>query len=172
MAEALVEQWLGIGVVVEIEKLPWQEILTERLLPRQFDGVMLSWETPLGRDRYATWHSEAAAEGGGNLFGLRNQVVDELLQTLRFESDADSIATAASSLQEMIAELQPCLFVCESGRIIWTRERAIETARSSPDGGYQISEPGIGKAGLERVRPWWVRKEPEWKQGSEEAVEP
>lgn len=172
MAEALVEQWLGIGVVVEIEKLSWQEILTERLLPRQFDGVMLSWETPLGRDRYATWHSEAAAEGGGNLFGLRNQVVDELLQTLRFESDADSIATAASSLQEMIAELQPCLFVCESGRIIWTRERAIETARPSPDGGYQISEPGIGKAGLERVRPWWVRKEPEWKQGSEEAVEP
>ncbi|MDF1862185.1 MAG: ABC transporter substrate-binding protein [Verrucomicrobiales bacterium] len=172
MAEALAEQWLGVGVVMEIEKLSWQEILTERLLPRQFDGVLLSWETPLGRDRYSTWHSEAIAEGGGNLFGLRNQVVDELLQTLRFESDASSLAIAASRLQEMVAELQPCFFVCESGRIIWTRERAIETARPSPDGGYQISEPGIGKAGLERVRPWWVRKEPEWKQESEETPEP
>lgn len=162
LAEALAEQWSGVGVVVVVKELSWQEILTDRLATRNFDGILLSWEVPKERDRYSTLHSDAIKEGGGNLFGLRNQIVDELLTKLREETDEASVAAAADQLQEEVAELQPCFFVCESGRILWIRSRSVEVARPKGDGTYSVAEPGIGKAGLESVRPWWVRRAPEW----------
>jgi peptide/nickel transport system substrate-binding protein len=157
LARALQNQWAAIGVVVEIEALPWEKILNERLLTRDFQGVLLSWEIPLKRDRYETWHSNGIEEGGGNLFGLRNQVVDELLSNLREEEDPDAAKALAHRLQDEIAALQPCFFIGQSGRIITLRDGAIEVVRPM-DGKDPIRSPaGIGKAGLERSRPWWAR---------------
>jgi len=170
LARALVDHWSGVGVVVEVQELPWQEILTDRLVSRNFDGVLLSWEVPLEKDRYSTLHSNAIEEGGGNLFGLRNQVVDELLLKLREETDDTSVTSAAHELQEEIAGLQPCFFVCETGRIVWIRTRAIELARPIGGGEYTSVEPGIGKAGLERARAWWIRRSPEWTENEKKLL--
>jgi hypothetical protein len=153
-----------------VQELPWQEILTDRLVSRNFDGVLLSWEVPLEKDRYSTLHSNVIEEGGGNLFGLRNQVVDELLLKLREETDDTSVTSAAHELQEEIADLQPCFFVCETGRIVWIRTRAIELARPIGGGEYTSDEPGIGKAGLERVRAWWIRRSPEWTENEKKLL--
>ncbi len=158
LATALAEQWSAVGVTVQVELLPWAELLSERLATRDFDAVLLSWEVPLERDRYATWFSEGGGSGGGNLWGLRNQVVDELLRKLRYTEDPEDLKSVAAELEAEIAALQPCLFVCDTGRKIWYREGAIEVVRPNSDGGMSISSMGIGKAGIERVRPWWVRQ--------------
>ncbi|MEM1442697.1 MAG: hypothetical protein AAGF67_10160, partial [Verrucomicrobiota bacterium] len=88
---------------------------------------------------------------------LRNQVVDELLMNLREESDEEEIKALAQGLQEEIAALQPCLFLGQSGRILTVRDEAVEVVRPLERRPALRSAVGIGKAGLERSRPWWVR---------------
>ncbi|MEM6916020.1 MAG: ABC transporter substrate-binding protein [Verrucomicrobiota bacterium] len=157
LVEALQNQWSAIGVVIEVDRISWKKLLNERLLSRDFEGVMVSWEIPLRRDRYETFHSRGIEEGGGNLFGLRNQVVDELLINLRDESDDEEVTALAHRLQKEIAALQPCLFLGQSGRILTVREGAVEVVRPQERRPALRSAVGIGKAGLERSRPWWVR---------------
>lgn len=158
LAKSLQSQWAEIGVVVEIDSVSWEFLLNERLLPRSFEGVLLSWEIPLKRDRYETFHSRGIEEGGGNLFGLRNEVVDELLTKLRDEEDASQLSALAHRLQNQIGALQPCLFLGQSGRIMTLREGAVEVLRPQEGRDPVRSPAGIGKAGLEQSRPWWVRR--------------
>lgn len=157
-ATALAEQYSALGVEVRIEPLTWDEIVTKRLPNREFDAVLLSWELPLERDRYTTWHS-SGIESGSNFFGLRNQVVDELVSDLRYEPDLLQVKRITADLQKEIMALQPCLFIAESGRKLMVREDALHVLREGV-GGELVKQPvGVGKAGLERSRPWWVRKE-------------
>jgi peptide/nickel transport system substrate-binding protein len=155
LAEALAEQWSGIGIEVEVEPLPWQELLTERLPHRDFDAVMVSWEIPLGRDRREAWHSAASGPGGGNLSGLRDAEVDKMLDQIRSEPDPVKVMSAIASFQRAIAARQPCLFLCDTGRILTLRAGALE---SRAPGAAAPSPLAIGKAGLAEVRPWWVKK--------------
>jgi len=168
LARSLANQWAAIGVAVEIEPRPWSEILEDRLRPRDFDAVMLTWELPRERDRWATWHSGSAGGGGGNVFGLESATVDERVERLHYATEPEAVERAATRLQREIARLQPCLFVCDSGRILWLRENAIEVRRPGETGEEGGSEPAVGELGLERVRPWWVRKD----GGPEEAIFP
>jgi peptide/nickel transport system substrate-binding protein len=170
-AAVLAEQWAGVGVRVEVELLGWSELLTSRLLTREFDAVMLSWEIPFERDRYQVWHSSEAGPGGGNLSGLRNESVDELLEQLRSVEDAAEVRRVAESLQKAIAEVQPCYFIGETGRILTVRSESLVVYRPSTAAvnGGKVLPLGIGKSGLEGVRPWWVRPETlrEWGLNSE-----
>jgi len=159
MAESLAEQWGGIGVKVELKFESWNDLVGNRLLTREFDAVLLSWEIPLERDRYAVWHSSGVGPGGGNFSGLRNQTVDQLLEKIRYETDESIVKSHTSRLQKEIADLQPCFFVCESGRILTVRTGGMAVRRPSSVG-QERSEPLTGgNVGLEQVRPWWVRED-------------
>ncbi len=167
MAEKLAEQWSAIGAIVEVEPLSWVEMLTERLSTREFQALLISWEIPLERDRYLTWHSQGNAPSGGNLFGMRNQLVDESVLRLRTEENSDLFPLLGSKLQESIAELQPVLFLCDTGRILYLRSGAVEMARPMESGAVKRAEVHVGKAGLARNRLWWVRAEKEPREKEE-----
>lgn len=159
LAEGLANQWAAVGIVVNVERLSWNEILGKRLSAREFDGLLLSWELPFERDRYTTWHSSEAVEGGANFCGLRNDVVDSCVEKLRYEEDNKEVLKLTERLQREIARVQPCLFLCDSGRILSVRKDGIVVVRTGVNGERAIGPLGIGKAGLESSRPWWVRKE-------------
>lgn len=160
-AAALAEQWAGVGVRVEVEFLAWNELLADRLLTREFDAVMLSWEIPFERDRYHVWHSSGAGPGEGNLSGLRDEKVDGILEKLRSVEDPAEVKAAAENLQKAIADLQPCFFIGDTGRILTMRSEALEIYRAAPasETGGNVEPLAIGKSGLGGVRPWWVRRE-------------
>lgn len=157
IAAALADQWAGVGVTVVVEPMSWSEILTKKLMERDFDAVMLGWELPFERDRLSAWHSASIGEGGGNICGLRNQIVDEILERLRFESDPEAVRTLTGRLNGEIGGLQPCFFVCDSGRILSLRRGGIGVVRNAETEELNFQPVGIGKAGLHNVRPWWVR---------------
>lgn len=150
LASALAEQWAAVGVEAKVELAPWEELILQRLPERAFDAVLLSWKLPPGRDRREVWHSAAA----GNLSGLRDAEVDALLDRLRDESDPVVLTETTAALQRAIAALQPCLFVCDSGRIVTLRTGALEMHLPRAEGAVPIA---VGKEGLEATRPWWVR---------------
>lgn len=159
LANGVAEQWAALGVTVKVERLPWARILSERLSTRDFDGVLLSWELPFERDRFTTWHSSEAGEGGANFCGLKNDVVDSCVEELRYEREEEKVHELTERLQREIARVQPCLFLCDSGRIISVRKDGIVVVRTGVGGERNVVPLGIGKSGLESSRPWWVRKE-------------
>lgn len=154
LAGALAEQWAAVGVGVEVQALPWEEVL-QRLPSRDFDAVMLSWKLPFSRDRRQVWHSSAAGPGGGNLSGLRDGQIDALLDRLAQETDPAALARTTSELQGALAALQPCFFVCDTGRLVTLRAGAVAMR---PPGAASPEAIALGKGGLEASRPWWVRK--------------
>lgn len=158
LARAVCEQWNKAGIECQLEPLDWSEILSNRLANRKFEAVLLGWELPFERDRYTTWHSSEAGPRGGNFCGLRNQVVDELLEEIRSERALEKVKLSTARLQKEIGDLQPCFFLCDTGRIITLRRKAIEVVREGLDGQIKAEPVNIGKSGVERVRPWWVRK--------------
>lgn len=156
-AEELAAQWAALGVKVEIDPVSREVMMSERLATREFDALILNWELPLERDRYTTWHSSGIGNGS-NLFGLRNQLVDETVTKLRYEEDNIHVKRLTSRLQKEIADLQPCFFIGDSGRLITVRAESLEVIREGVGGEPIVQRLGVGKAGLERSRSWWVRK--------------
>lgn len=159
MAEALAEQWGAVGVKVEIELENWSDLVSKRLLNREFDAALLSWEIPFERDRFAVWHSSGVGAGGGNFSGLRNRAVDQLLEKIRFETNPVLVKTHTSRLQKEIADLQPCFFIGESGRILTVRPGAIKVLSPGQKSGENPLPLDPKKLRLEQSRPWWVRQE-------------
>lgn len=165
-AEELAAQWAALGVRVELDPVSREVMMTERLSTREFEALILNWELPLERDRYTTWHSSGIGSGS-NIFGLRNQLVDEAVTKLRYEEDNIHVKRLTSRLQKEIAELQPCLFIGDSGRLITVRADSLEVIREGVGGEPIVQRLGVGKAGLERSRAWWVRK-----NAAEEELQP
>lgn len=159
LAAALAAQWLDVGVRVEVEELEWSELLGERLLRRNFDAVLLSWEIPYERDRYRVWHSSEAGPGEGNFSGLRDPAVDKILESLRHEEELSKVKVSTSRLQRAIADLQPCFFVCETGRLVAVRSEGLKVFRPEGAGGRGVQPLTAGKPGWKRDRAWWVREE-------------
>ncbi len=153
LAQALAEQWSAVGVEVRVERMAWTELVA-RLARREFDAAMVSWELSPSRDLRGLWHSKSAEPGGGNLTGLRDAKVDRLVESLRNESDAAKLPGLVADLQKAIAATQPCLFVCNSGRIVNLRKDALVFA---PPGVEPAPIP-VEAGGLEVSRPWWLRR--------------
>lgn len=162
LAAALVSAWKRSGVEVRLEPLPWAVLMRERLARRDFDALLLGWELDFTRDQWAVWHSSEAGPGGSNFSGLRDPSVDALLQRLREAGLPAEVTAAATALQQRLADLQPCLFLCGSGRAVALRPGGLLQAvpGSEPGGNWTVGPVTVGRAGLPASRPWWIRADP------------
>lgn len=160
LAEALAEQWRSVGAEVAVEPVEWADLVSRRLPERDFDAVLVSWELPMGRDLGQIWHSSEAGPGGGNLSGLKDEEVDRLLERLRHEADPAEVHGAVAALQRALMKQHPCLFVCDTGRILTLRQGGLEMHRPD-DAGDGVEPLAVGKDGIRGSRPWWVRRNPE-----------
>ncbi|MCB1237083.1 MAG: hypothetical protein KDM91_18590 [Verrucomicrobiae bacterium] len=172
LAEALAAHWREAGIDVALEGLDWAQLIEKRLAPREFDAALLEWELGFGRDQFAVWHSSRAGPGGANFSGLRNAVVDDLLVKLRATEVEDEIRRHAEALQAQIHELQPCLFLCETGGAMLFRADAVKQSRPKTAGARSFDAVSTGRAGLYAGRPWWVRDTAETRRLLEEETAP
>lgn len=157
LAGALERAWEAAGIAVRLEPAGWDDLLEKRLAPRDFDALLLGWEVDFSRDRWAVFHSSQAGPGGSNFCGLKDARVDEWLTILRREDAPDTVRNAADGLQKRIADLQPCFFLCATGRALAFRRDAVLQSRPAK-GDIWVDEPiAIGHQGLQPSRPWWVR---------------
>ncbi len=155
LAGLLVDGWQARGISVEVLALKWTELVADHLQSRDFDAALVSWDLSPGRDQYRVWHSSESGRGGGNIFALRNERVDQLLQLLKTESEAEEVKRLAESLQKKILELQPCLFLTESAESMILRDGAVRLARPLKAGAWSDENPRMTPAGLQNEWLWW-----------------
>lgn len=109
VAQIIAEQWKKIGVELDIEVLPNQQ-LQERLSNREYDLLIFGQNLGYNLDAYPYWHSSQAIEGGLNLSQFKNFVVDSLLEKARLESDENRQKTL-NDIQRIISQEVPAIFL-------------------------------------------------------------
>ncbi len=104
-----------IGVDLEIKNFPWDAFL-EQLKTGRFDLALMSWGKTGGNflesDPQQVWHSSSTADqGGSNFIGYNNPKVDELIEKIRFEMDAQIRFDRFQKLYSLINEDTPYLLL-------------------------------------------------------------
>jgi peptide/nickel transport system substrate-binding protein len=161
LAVRLAGNWRAHGIAVTLALRPWADLIGDSLATRDFDALLLNWELGYRRDQSILWHSTATdvAAGGGNFTGLRNQIVDDLLEQLKVQTEPEKVRALAVQLQELLWSLQPCLFLEESGEVVMLRRDILREMRPMMDGRIGDQEISVPSAGLAASRPWWVKQD-------------
>lgn len=103
--------WSKIGVRVQPTQATFQQLVSDLLLPRQFEAALISWETPGDPDPYPLWHSTQTVGGGQNYSGWSNPDADELMQAARSTSDEEQRRQIYWDLQELFATEAPAILL-------------------------------------------------------------
>lgn len=109
--ELLATFWKKIGVDCQTDALTWTTFITERVLARNFDAIVLGW-TGVGPDPddYTFFHS-SQIEDGYNFVGYSNPEVDELLVKARTTMDIEVRKPLYDKIQQMIHDDYPYIFL-------------------------------------------------------------
>lgn len=163
LARSLLSQWRRIGdkvgAQVQLHIASYAELSKLRHGNVDFDAALITEPFSWNLDQYANWHSTETGPGKGNFTNLKNDEVDEILETLRVTYDDDEARKLAGQLQVNLLKLQPIspLFRRDSARV-FQRDRAIvidKSAKQSP------VRRGVGEnqVSLTHDLAWWVKVE-------------
>lgn len=110
IAQAIREQWGRIGVRVELQPQPYDQLVLTTLASRSFQAALVDLNlsrTP-DPDPYPFWH-QAEAVGGQNYSGWDNRAASEYLEQARVTADYSLRAKLYRNFQVVFAKELPAL---------------------------------------------------------------
>jgi len=111
LIQRIAEDWNAIGVHAVPTAVTFVSLMSDYLLPRNYDAALITLDIPGDPDQYWLWHSSQSEEGGFNYAGWKNDEVDELLQQARAITDEDARRQLYWRFQEIFAEEAPSLLL-------------------------------------------------------------
>jgi peptide/nickel transport system substrate-binding protein len=90
---------VGIGVTVELEDS--STLITDSLIPRDYQAAIFGWDQGLDPDPYPAWHSSQAGGNGRNLAEYQSEDADALMEDGRRTFDLDQRQSLYYSFQEV-----------------------------------------------------------------------
>ncbi len=110
IAQAIQQEWAQIGVQVNLQAVPYDQILPTYLAPRTYEAVLVDLNiarTP-DPDPYPFWH-QAEATGGQNYSQWDNRAASEYLEQARTETDFTVRARLYRNFQVIFSKDLPSL---------------------------------------------------------------
>ncbi len=110
LAEYAQRDWAKIGIQVNLQPLPYDQIIAENLTPRRYQAALVDLNltyTP-DPDPYPFWH-QAEATGGQNYSQWDNRAASEYLEQARVTADLNERARLYRNFQVMFAKELPAL---------------------------------------------------------------
>ncbi|HET7342958.1 MAG TPA: peptide-binding protein [Methylomirabilota bacterium] len=111
IAEIIQASLRELGVGVEIRILEWATLLKEHVKTRQFEAIVLGWNTGTDPDQYVIWHSSQMGPDQLNHISYSNREVDALLEAGRSTCHQAERVRYYQRLHEMLAADQPVIFL-------------------------------------------------------------
>lgn len=110
LAEAIQRDWQALGVGVNLEAVPYDQLINVRLANRDYDAALadLSFPQTPDPDPYPFWDS-VQATGGQNYSQWNNNIVSQYLEEARVTPDRDARIRYYRSFQVIFAEELPAL---------------------------------------------------------------
>ncbi len=110
-------QLAKIGVQVNIQRLEWNLFLDQVFGQKDFDAVVLTWDSNFTVDPTPLWHSDAI-ENGYNFVSYANPTIDSLMQKARNASSQEEAQPLWSTFQQIIINDCPYTFLFIPDEII------------------------------------------------------
>lgn len=108
------EDLKAVGIDAQIEQLS-QSTLRQRIDEGDFDMWWVSWSAGRLRDPEASWHSRTAGDKGtNNVTGLKDRVVDSLIDLQKSEMDLAKRNEILRALDNRLTELAPYVLLWQA----------------------------------------------------------
>lgn len=110
IAEYIQASWLAIGVDVELEAVPYDLLISERLEQRDFEAALVDFNLSNSPDPdpYPFW-DQAQAAGGQNYTQWDNRIASEYLEQARVAVNLDERAKLYRNFQMIFVQELPAL---------------------------------------------------------------
>ena len=110
IAEAIQTQWAAIGVRVDIQAVPYDQLVLDSLASRAFQAALvdLNFSRTPDPDPYPFWH-QAEATGGQNYSQWDNRAASEYLEQARVTADYSLRTRLYRNFQVVFAKELPAL---------------------------------------------------------------
>ena len=128
---AIIQQNLSaVGIRMDIRTLEWSAFINDFVNKRKFDALILGWTITQDPDQFDIWSSTKTGPRELNHVGFRNADVDRLLEEGRRTFDLEKRKAAYFTIQEILAEEQPYVFLYypDALPVVAKRIRGIEPA--------------------------------------------
>ena len=112
LAQAIQKDWAGIGVQVTLQAVPYDSLLNDYLVPRQYQAALVDLDLSRSPDPdpYPFWH-QAEATGGQNYSQWDNRTASEYLEQARVLVDQNVRARLYRNFQSVFAKELPALLL-------------------------------------------------------------
>lgn len=110
-AEAIKSSLREVGINVTVRSLPFSELETEVLRPRNFEMLLFGQVYGFEPDPFAFWHSSQIKDPGFNIALFANKKADQILEEVRRTSDQATRAKKYGEFSRLVAEELPALFL-------------------------------------------------------------
>jgi peptide/nickel transport system substrate-binding protein len=111
IAQEIVRELAAVGIHATQETKGGTALVSDYLLPRNFQMVLWGWDQGPDPDPYAAWHSSQVREQGFNLAGFSNERLDEVLSEARQTSDQQQRKALYTEFQQIFAEEVPSILL-------------------------------------------------------------
>jgi peptide/nickel transport system substrate-binding protein len=145
-AQIIQEQLKKIGIQVNVRILEWSSFLNQYVNKKNFDALILGWNTAVDPDQFSLWHSSQAGQGQYNFMSYKNEEVDELLVKARATFSKDERIKCYHKIQDIMRDDPPCIFLYYPENLVCIHKRFKNV---------ELASAGIGW----NFYQWYVEKE-------------
>lgn len=110
LAREIARQWEAVGVKATPRAIG-PGLVSEYLIPREFEALLIDLELHGDPDPYPLWHSSQANAEGQNYAGFISYEVDRLLEEARCTTDSGKRAELYCRFQEIFVDEVPSLLL-------------------------------------------------------------
>lgn len=153
-AKIIQECWQFLGVKVELEIFPKNEIQREIIKPRAYQILLYGMISGFDPDPYSFWHSSQREAPGLNLAGFANRDADHLLEQARQTSDKEKREELYIAFQDIIAEELPAIFLYNP-----THSYLVDKKIK----GIDIKQISIPSDRFANIEEWYIKTKRMWK---------
>ena len=132
-AQILQHQLQKAGIKVKLRVMEWQAFLNMVVFPHKFDSILLGWGLSPTPDPYMFWHSDNDKQGGFNLVGYHNKIVDKLIEETQSIVDNKLLSKKFQKIFKLVSDDNPYLFLYIPNSITVATKK-LQNVSSSPSG--------------------------------------
>jgi peptide/nickel transport system substrate-binding protein len=114
VSEAIAEQLSEIGMSVTLAREESTDLISNFLIPRQYQAAVFGWDPGPDPDPYPAWHSSQASDSGRNLAKYTNEEADRLMEAARRTRDLDERQRLYYAFQDIFRDDVPSLLLYHS----------------------------------------------------------
>lgn len=111
VSEAIAKQLGEIGISVTLARDESTDLISNFLIPRQYQAAVFGWDPGPDPDPYPAWHSSQAGDRGRNLAQYTNEEADRLMEAARRTRDLDERQRLYYAFQDIFRDDVPSLLL-------------------------------------------------------------